>query len=439
MPDRAAGRAAGRGSSDWHAPNHPRDIRMNATSTVDINLATAAANGDSLLPRLNALREVDPIFWSDLSHCWIVTGHEAVTEGFSGTLPLLNGKMESLLQRVLPGDELRRRIPNTLRVMPRILPNLDGPEHARLRKLFVKAFSRKLVEDVRPYVRERIDSVLDRAAALRDIEFNEGVARQIPGAVILRILGMPETYIDRLKWWTDGTTQALVSFDPSPSALDTLESVIKDMIETFTPLIEARRKEPRADFLSALVHASEGGVSLGMDELIASLNLLVVAGHDTTSNSMTLGIRALASQPQAWEYIRDNPDRSVNAGIELMRYVAMSAVQPRLVDKDFEWRGRRLKQNDVVMLFIAGGNRDSEVYPNPEQLDFSRTNDRALTFGPGVHHCIGHMLAKLQMGEFLAAATQRFERIEVLEDPSWVPNLIFRSVNALKVRFHPRA
>ncbi len=412
---------------------------MNARAEVDINLATVAPTGDMLLPKLNAIRDVDPIFWSDLSRCWIVTGHEAVTEGFSGTLPLLNGKMESLLQRVLPGDELRRRIPNTLRVMPCILPNLDGEKHARLRKLFVKAFSRKLVEDVRPYVRQRISQVLDRAAAERDVEFNEGVARQIPGAVILKILGMPESYIERLKWWTDGTTQALVSFDPAPALLDTLEAVIKDMIETFEPLIEERRARPTSDFLSALVHASEAGVSLGFDELIASLNLLVVAGHDTTSNSMTLGVRALAQYPSAWEYIRNNPNRSVDAAIELMRFVAMSAVQPRMVDRDFEWRGHHLKQHDIVMLFIAGGNRDAAAYKNPEELDLTRANDRALTFGPGVHHCIGHMLAKLQMGEFLAAVTQRFDSIEVLEEPTWVPNLIFRSVAGLKARFHPRA
>ncbi len=106
---------------------------------------------------------------------------------------------------------------------------MDGPEHARLRKLFVKAFSRKIVDDLRPYVRERVATILDRAATQREIEFNEGVARQLPGAVILRLLGMSESYLDRLKAWTDGVTRALTSFDPQPQWLDALEVVVSEM------------------------------------------------------------------------------------------------------------------------------------------------------------------------------------------------------------------
>jgi cytochrome P450 len=412
---------------------------VSSAADVDLNLSTLPKLGDGLLPDINAMREFDPIFWSDQSRCWIVTGHAEVLEGFSGSVPLLNGKMESLLARVLPGDELRRRIPNALRIMPRILPNMDGQEHARLRKLFVKAFSRKLVESVRPYVQQRVNTVLDAVAGKPVVEFNEEVARQIPGAVILRILGMPESYIERLKWWTDGTTRALVSFDPSPELLDGLEAVINDMLATFMPIIEARRAKPQDDFISALVHASEAGVTLDDDELIAALNLLVVAGHDTTSNSMTLGIRALSRDRDAWEYIRQHPDRSVNSAVELMRYIAMSAAQPRLAAQDFDWRGHRIRANDIVMLIIAAGNRDPRMFESPERLDLERAAlDQALTFGPGTHHCIGHLLAKLQLSEFFNAATQRFERVEVLAEPDWVNNLIFRSVNGLKVRFHPR-
>jgi cytochrome P450 len=144
------------------------DHKMSTAESLDLNLGLLPSLGDALLPRLNALRDQAPIYWSEQSRCWIITGHEEVVEGFSGSIPLLNGKMESLLARVLPGDELRRRIPNAVRVMPRILPNMDGPEHARLRKLFVKAFSRKLVESVRPYVQQRISNVLQRGGGPPD-------------------------------------------------------------------------------------------------------------------------------------------------------------------------------------------------------------------------------------------------------------------------------
>ncbi|MET0657117.1 MAG: cytochrome P450, partial [Steroidobacteraceae bacterium] len=140
----------------------------------------------------------------------------------------------------------------------------------------------------------------------------------------------------------------------------------------------------------------------------------------------------------AWAQWRAQPDKGVEFAIELMRYIAMSTTMPRLASQDFEWRGRKIREGDLVMLMIAGGNRDPKIYRQPNALDFSRPNDTALTFGPGLHHCIGHLLAKLQLSEFFTAVTQRFDRVEILEDPQFTPNLVFRAVNQLHVRFHPR-
>ncbi len=411
---------------------------MHASTGIDVNLATLAPLGDGLMPQLNALRAQDPIHWSEMSHCWVVTGHAEVTEGFSGSLPLLNGKMEAVLGRVLPPAELARRYPNTLRCMPKILPNLDGPEHARLRKLFVKAFSRKIVEDLRPYVQQRVATILDNATARRDLEFNENVARQLPGAVILRLLGMDESYIDRLKGWTDGVTRALTSLDPKPEWLDALEVVVTEMVDVFTREIEDRRAKPGSDLISALVTAMDGGDTLTLDEVLGALVLTIIAGHDTTSNSMTLGARVLARDPAAWAQLRAHPQRSVEAVLELMRYSAMSTAQPRLAGQDFDWHGHKIRQNDLVFLMIAGGNRDPKVFAEPDRLDLDRVNDASLTFAPGLHHCIGHMLAKLQLAEFFAALTQRFDRLELLKEPEFVPNLVFRGVSGMQVRFHPR-
>ena len=277
-------------------------------------------------------------------------------------------------------------------------------------------------------MRDRVATILDRAAAQRDVEFNEGVARQLPGAVILRLLGMSESYLERLKAWTDGVTRALTSFDPKTEWLDAIEVVVTEMAEIFTREIEDRRKNPGSDFITALVTAADGNDTLTVDEMIGALILIIVAGHDTTSNSMTLGVRALDRHPAAWAEMRAHPERSVDSAVELMRYSAMSAGQPRLAAQDFEWRGRKIRKHDIVMLFIAGGNRDPKVFPNPEKLDLTRANDQSQTFAPGLHHCIGHLLAKLQLGEFFAALTQRFDRVEILEDPEFTPNLVFRGV-----------
>jgi cytochrome P450 len=403
----------------------------------DINLAALAPTGDALLGEINQLREHDPLYWSAESRCWIVSGHAEVTEGFSGTLPLSSTHIPKSLYRSMSPEELSARLPTSMRYMPRIVTNLDGDEHAHLRKLLVKAFNRKLVEGLRPYVRERVAMLLATAAERREIEFNEGIARMLPGAVILRLLGMSPEYLARLKGWSDGVTTALTSFDPKKEWLDGLETVVSDMVGVFSAEIGRRRTDPQADFITQLLNTVEGDDRLTMDEMLATLILIIIAGHDTTSNSLTLGIRAMSRHPAAWAYWREHPERSVDCAIELMRYIAMSTTLPRIAAADFDWRGRHIREGDLVMLMVAGGNRDPRVYSEPEMLDFTRRNDTALTFGPGLHHCIGHLLAKLQLSEFFLELVQRFERVDLVEEPLFTPALVFRSVGSLKLRFHP--
>jgi len=410
-----------------------------AKTEHDINLAALPPQGDVILQELNRLREHDPLYWSETSRCWIVTGHAEVFEGFSGTLPLSSTHIPKSLYRVMPPEELNRRLPNAMRYMPRIVTNLDGQEHTLMRKLLVKALNRKLVEDQRPFVRQRIAELLDGAVARPDIEFHEGVARMLPGAVILKLLGMSQDYLPRLKEWADGVTAALTSFNPKHEWLDGLERVVTDMIGVFSAEIEKRKQAPGPDFITMLLHASEGGDRLTDEDVLGTLILVIVAGHDTTTNTLTLGAHAMARNPSAWTYWRDHPEKQVDCAVELMRYIAMSTTLPRIVSQDLDWHGRRLKAGDLLMLVVAGGNRDPRIYSEPETLNFERAhNDLALTFGPGLHHCIGHVLAKLQVGEFFTALVQRFDRLEILEEPTFTPALVFRSVNALKLRFHPR-
>ena len=124
---------------------------------------------------------------------------------------------------------------------------------------------------------------------------------------------------------------------------------------------------------------------------------------------MTMGVEALSRNPEAWQYIYENPDKILDCVNELMRYIAMSSGQPRLAAEDFEWHGKQIRKGQIVFLSIQGANRDPDAFANAEKLDFTRDNAGSLVFAPGIHHCIGHLLAKMQLCEFFSALVQRFE------------------------------
>jgi pimeloyl-[acyl-carrier protein] synthase len=411
------------------------------SASFDVDLMKTAQLGDAILTELDRLRELDPVHWSAASHSWLITRHEDVAKGFSGELPLsVYNRLASIQFTQIPAEERERRIPTLLKYVSKWIVETDPPEHTRLRKLLLKAFSKKVVEAVRPYVRERVALLLDKAERERELEFVEGIARQLPGGVILKLLGLPEENIGRLKGWANAFQIGLASSCPKPEWLEMADRAMAEMNELFCSEIAKRRSSPQEDLLTALLHATEAGDTLSEDEMLGALSLLLVAGHDTTSNSMTLGILALSRSPQSWAYMRAHPERTLDCVNEIMRLSAMSAAEPRLALEDFEWHGKRIRKGEPVMLMQAAGNRDPRVYTDAGRLDFERDNDRVLTFGPGVHHCIGHLLAKMQMSEFFGALVQRFEAVEVLDKTlDFMPQIVFRGLFALNLRFLPRA
>lgn len=192
--------------------------------------------------------------------------------------------------------------------------------------------------------------------------------------------------------------------------------------------------------LTALLHATEDGETLSDDEMLAALSLLLVAGHDTTHNSITLGLVALSRSPSSWTYMRENPERILDCVNELMRISAMSAAQARVAVQDFEWGGKQIKSGDAVFLMQAAGNRDPSVFPQPDKIDFGHDNNRSLVFGPGLHHCVGHLLAKMQLCEFFSQLVRRFDSVDLLDERlDFMPQIVFRGLFRLNVRFHPRA
>jgi cytochrome P450 len=404
-------------------------------ATTDIDFREVGEMGNALLQKLNLLREEEPIAWNDSLNSWIITRHEDVMAGFSSDLPLSCVRMEGRSFGDMTPEQIMARWPKSIATLPHWIVNSDPPLHGRLRSLMTKAFSRKFAESIRPFAQQTIAEVLDNVSGRVDVV--EQVARAITGRVILHIFGLPEKYHDRLKAWSYAFNVGLGGVRP---ALDAVEATIVEMEGVFRAEIEKRRQAPQGDFISLLVSAQDGKDQLSLEEVLGICYLVIVAGHDTTLNTMSLGVAALIENPDARQYLVSHPDEINNSIMEVMRYISMSTAFNRFASADFEWRGQQIKKGDQVFMMTAGANRDPRVFDNPEQMDLTRETDRVTTFGPGVHHCIGHLLAKMQLSEFYPAFFKRFPDAQLIDaELDFQPVLSFRGLNKLRVDLGEKA
>ncbi|HTT83482.1 MAG TPA: cytochrome P450 [Rhizomicrobium sp.] len=406
---------------------------------VDIDFGEARAMGNALLQKLNAMREVDPIYFSEKNGGnWIVTGHKQVVEGFRGDLPLSAIRLPGLVVGAIPEAERMTRIPYLMTSTPQWIINTDPPAQARLRKLMMKAFSRQVVETIRPHAKQYIAEALDEAGAMGELDFVSVVARKIPARVILRMMGLSDALIPRLHHWSIALNAALGGINMPAEVLEEGERVALEMRGHFMPEIEKRRQHPTDDFVSALVTAHDEGDRLSEEEMLGICYTALIAGHDTTANTLALGAAALAQHRQARDFIRNHPEKTADAVMELMRYIAMSTMMPRIVKEDFIWDGHEMKRGQFVFLMMAGANRDPRVFLDAEKIDMTRPQDANMAFAPGLHFCIGHLLAKMQLGEFFPEMLRRFEPELLDERLDFGLSISFRGVETLNIRLHPR-
>jgi len=419
------------------------EINGTTARAHDVDLSLTGQLGNELLVQLDRLREEDAIHWSAASGGWIITRHADIDDALQGRLPLSLRRIEKVMFAPMPEAELAQ-LPMLRRYIPHWPVDMDPPEHTRLRKLLVQAFSRPVVEGVRPFVRQRVGELMQLLEQQPQTEFNEKITRQLPGSVILRLFGLPQEHLPRLKnwanWFQEGIGVPFASFEAKKLA----ERAMAEMTELFVTEIGRRRSRPAAasgseDLIDSLLKATVDGETLSEDEMIGALQLVLVAGHDTTSATLTLGLAALARAPEPWEHMYRNPDRLLESSLELMRYIAMSTSQIRIAAIDFEWHGKPVRQGDVVFLMLAAANRDPRVFEDPLRIDPQRDNDRSMVFAPGLHHCIGHLLAKMQVTEFFGELVRRFSGAELL-DPKldFMSQIAFRGLYHLNVRMIPR-
>jgi cytochrome P450 len=311
----------------------------------------------------------------------------------------------------------------------------DPPDHARLRGLVVKAFTARRVEDMRPRIQQVVDETLDRMAERGHMDLIEDFAFRLPVTIICDMLGIPEEH--RGAFYTSsrngGRLLDPVPLSPAEIAEANAGHAMAQMY--FQQLFELRRKNPGDDLTTQLVQAEEDGSKLSNEELTANIILLFGAGHETTVNLIGNGLLALHRNPEQLALLKANPALIANAIEEFLRYDSSVQMGARVTLEDIDdLGGRKIPKGETVLCLLGSANRDPAVYPDgPDRLDITRPNVRPLSFGGGIHHCLGAQLARIEAEVAIATLLRRLPdlRLDDAGNPEWRPTFVLRGLKSL--------
>ncbi len=311
----------------------------------------------------------------------------------------------------------------------------DPPDHTRLRGLVVKAFTARRVEDMRPRIQEIVDQTIDAVIERGHMDLIEDFAFRLPVTIICDMLGIPE---DHREVFYKGSREGGRLLDPVPlsrAEIDQANASNAMAQMYFHQLFELRRKNPGDDLTTQLVQAEEDGSKLSNEELTANIILLFGAGHETTVNLIGNGLLALHRNPDQLNLLKANPSLITNAVEEFLRYDSSVQATGRVALEDIEdLGGRKIPKGETVLCLLGSANRDPAVYPeHPERLDITRSNVRPLSFGGGIHHCLGAQLARIEAEIAIATLLRRLPglRLDDAENPEWRPTFVLRGLRQL--------
>jgi cytochrome P450 len=312
----------------------------------------------------------------------------------------------------------------------------DPPDHTRLRGLVVKAFTARRVQDMRPRIQAIVDSALDHMAQKTSVDLMADFALRVPATTICELLGIPKE--DRATFLTNSTSFSRL-LDPVPlnrSELAHANGQHEALSRYFALLFERRRHRPTDDLLSQLVLLEEQGDRLSTEELTANVIFLFAAGYDTTTNLIGNGLLALFRHPDQLAMLRADPSLIGNAVEEFLRYDSSVQFSSRAALEEVTLGDCVIAKGGAVICAMGSANRDEAVYDQPDQLDITRRNIKVLSFGGGIHHCIGAQLARLEAEIAIAGIVRRFPdlRADDSTEPVWRPSISLRGLLNLPAR-----
>jgi cytochrome P450 len=381
-------------------------------------------------PTYSWLREEAPILWHPETCLWVISRYEDVSTLLRDRR--LGRAMNAVQSPIPPVEDLEA----FQRLSAFSMFDMEPPDHTRLRRLIAQVFTPKRVEALRPQVEATSNDLLDRALALGKFDLLEDYAVPLPVQVIADLLGIPQPDRLRLRPWSAAIV-AMYELSHTPEQKSQAEQAAVEFWDYLQWLAAERRRFPQDDLISALTSATdaESGARLSENELIATCILLLNAGHEATVNGFGNGMYALFEHHKQFEMLAAAPTAELvrTAVEEMLRYDSPLQLFKRWVREDLEYKGIHFQTGQQVALFFGSANRDPDRFERPDEMDITRTENPHISFGAGIHFCLGAPLARLELNTSLAALFRRAPRLRLLEAPQWRDSFVIRGLKSLQV------
>jgi cytochrome P450 len=313
----------------------------------------------------------------------------------------------------------------------RTMLTMDPPDHTRVRKLVNKAFTPRRIATLRGRIEEIVDERLSRVAKQPSMDLIHDLAEPLPAIAIAELLGVPAEDHRKFREWSSQLIAAIAA--PTLQARrEASMSAGQKLLGYLGETIAARRREPRDDLISAMIQAQEESDALSDGELLATSNLLLLAGHETTTNLIGNGMLALLREPEQLARLRREPELLTTAVEELLRFDGPVQATVRVALEDVAMDEHVIPAGSLVLVSIGAANHDPEVFDEPDRLDVGRDPNPHLAFGFAAHFCMGAPLARLEAECAFAALLARFPKLSLLDDaPEYRPNPVLRGLKRL--------
>ena len=359
---------------------------------------------------------------------WLITRHDDVLAVLKDDRRFVKD-----MKAAMSPEQLRRapKVPALFSALNRNLLSLDGADHDRLKVLVHKAFTPRMVEGMVSVTQTVTNAALDRAQRAGQMDLITDFALQVPLSIIGRILGVPEEENPKF----NRGMKAFIAIGSGPNPL--LIPPLLSFMTYLRGLIRSRRRQPRDDLISALVEAQEQNDQLTDDEILAMVFLLLSAGHETTVNLIGSGMLALLQHPDELERLRSEPALIKPAVEELVRFVVPAeTASQRYTTEDVTLSDVTIPRGELVLAVIASANRDPQVFEHPDTLDLGRSPNRHLSFGQGMHYCLGAPLSRMEAQIAIGTLLRRAPGLRLsipAEQLRWRSSFIVRGLESLPV------